>query len=341
MIEACHEVYELRRAREWTDALTRWCSRQPDLVSFTGRCLLHRAEIMQFRGAWSDALAEARRAAERLLRDANRSAAAQALYYQGEVHRLQGRFAEAESSYRQASLDGWEPQPGLALLRLAQGETGAAAAAIRRALAEAAGPVPRLRLLPAYVEIMLAAGDIPAARRACTELDEFGDAQTSGMLAALAAHARGAVELADGDAWAALVTLRHARELWRELDVPYEAARVRALVGLACRSVGDSDAAAMELEAAREALRDLGAAPGLRRLEELSQRPGPRSAGGLTPRESEVLVLVTAGKTNRDIAAELVISEKTVARHVSNIFSKLGVSSRAAATAFAYEHRLV
>jgi DNA-binding CsgD family transcriptional regulator len=338
VILACQEVYELSRAREWTAALTRWCADQPDLVAFTGRCLVHRAEIMQLDGAWPDALEEARKASARFALQRN-PAAGVASYRQAEVLRLQGDFAAAEEAYRDASRHGWEPQPGLAQLRLAQGNVEAAAAAIRRATDETTAPLKRGALLPAHVEIDLAVGDVEEARAACRELEDLADTFDSAMLSALAAHSRGAVQLAEGDARAALVSLRQAARLWQELDAPYETARARVLIGSACRALGDDDAAELELEAARGSFRELGAAPDLARLD--SQTASALDSHGLTPRELEVLRLVASGKSNREIAAALVISEHTVARHVQNIFAKLHVSSRTAAGAFAFEHDLV
>ena len=339
VIAECQEVFALRRAQEWTDALTRWCAQQPDMVAFTGRCLVHRAEIMQLHGAWPDALEEARRAGERCEQSPNPTAAAEAFYRQGEVHRLQGEPAEAEQAYRQASLSGREPQPGMALLRLGQGNVASAAAAIRRALAERSAPLTRAALLPACVEILLAAGEHDEARAATDELERIAADYGSAMLDAMAAHARGALELAGGDAAGALVALRRACQSWQALQAPYEAARSRVLVALACRELGDHDAAALELAAAGAAFARLGAAPDLARLEGLDATPG--SAHGLTGRELEVLRLVAGGATNKAIATELVLSERTVDRHVSNIFAKVRVSSRAAATAWAYEHDLV
>ena len=341
VIDGCQEVYALRRAQEWTAALTRWCERQPDMVAFTGRCLVHRAEIMQLGGAWPDALEEARRAGERFMQGMDPVAAAQASYRQGEIHRLRGDFAAAEDAYRDASRGGWEPQPGLALLRLAQGNGDAAAAAIRRVLAETTDGLKRAGLLPAYVEIALAMGDAQEARSACRDLAQISNGYESGMLGAMVAQARGAVDLAEGDARAALGALRHALQVWQKLEAPYEAARVRVLVALACRGLGDHDTTALELEAARGVFEQLGAAADLARIDSLARSVAPRGTGGLTPRELEVLRLVAAGKTNKVIAVELVVSERTVDRHVSNIFTKLGVSSRAAATAYAYEHQLV
>jgi DNA-binding CsgD family transcriptional regulator len=340
VILACQEVYEVRRAKEWTAALTRWCADQPDLVAFTGRCLVHRAEIMQLDGAWSDALDEARRAGLRFAETMN-PAAGLAHYRQGELHRLRGDFGAAEEAYREASRAGWEPQPGLAQLRLAQGKQDAAAAAIRRVAGETTEPLQRAGLLAAYVEIMLAVGDAEEARSACRELGEIAEGYESGMLAAMAEHARGAVDLAEGDAGSALVSLRRAWQLWHDLEAPYEASRVRVLVGLACRALGDEDTAAMELEAARDVFAQLGARPDLEHIDSLNRAAEPGEAHGLTRRELEVLRLVAAGKSNRKIAEALVISEHTVARHVQNIFAKLDVSSRTAAGAYAFEHDLV
>ena len=336
VILACQEVYEVRRAREWTRALADWWALQPDMVAFTGRCLVHRAEVLQFDGAWRDALDEARRAGERFVETKN-PAAGLARYRQGELLRLQGEFAAAEQAYKDASAFGWEPQPGLAQLRLVQGRADAAAVAIRCAEAATTLALERARLLPAFVEIMLAVGDVESARRACRELEELARMYESTMLAALVAHAEGAVRLADGDAQAALGALRRAGETWLALEAPYEIARTRVLVGEACRLLGDGEAADLEHEAARSIFERLGAKPDLARFE----APATATAHGLSRRELEVLRLVASGKSNREIAAALVISEHTVARHVQNIFGKLRLSSRAAATAFAFEHDLV
>lgn len=339
VILACQDAYEIRRAQEWTAALSDWCNRQPDLVAFTGRCLTHRAELMQLHGSWHDALEETRRAEERSASAENQGAAGEACYRRGEIHRLLGQFAAAENAYREANRRGREPQPGLALLRLAQGKLEVAAAAIRRALTEAAETSAHARLLPAYVEIMLAAGDLAAARDGSGRLESLAEGHEQGALAAMAARARGAVGLAEGDPAAALVSLRRAAEIWLLLEAPYEAARVRELVGLACRALGDEDTAVLELGAARAAYRELGAVPDVTRIGALAG--SPRDGHGLSGRELQVLRLIAAGKTNKAIAAELVLSERTVDRHVSNIFAKLRVSSRAAATASGYEQGLL
>jgi DNA-binding CsgD family transcriptional regulator len=341
VIATCEAAFDVRRAREWTNALTRWCEAQPQMVSFTGRCLAHRAGIKQLTGAWSDALVEAQLARERCEEAMNLPAAGQAYYLQAELHRLQGDFAAAEAAYRDANRYGREPQPGVSLLRLAQGDLDAAVAAIRRALGETAEPLKRAALLPAYTEIMLAAGDTDAARDAARELEQAATGREPGLLGANSAYARGAVELAVDEPEAALASLRQAQSVWQELDAPYEGARVRVLVGLACRALGDEDSAVLELDAARAAFEQLGAAPDVERVDSLTARDVGDDMHGLSGRELEVLRLVAAGKTNREIARALFVSEHTVARHLQNIFHKLGVSSRTAATAFAFEHQLV
>jgi DNA-binding NarL/FixJ family response regulator len=340
VIVACVEVLDVRRASEWTEVLTRWCEEQPGLVAFTGRCLVHRAEIMQLHGAWPDALDEARRAAERLVRGFNRAAAAQAFYRQGEVLRLSGRLDEAEEAYEASRRYGWEPQPGLALLRLAQGRPDAAAAALRRVLGETTIWSRRAVLLPAQVEIALALADLEEARSASHELDALSTQYGGAMLDALAATALGAVHLAAGEPDEALVAARRAAEQWRALEAPYEEACARVAVGSACAELGDDDTAALELAAACATFAELGATPDLERVQ--VRLGGPtHDTHGLTARELEVLRLVAAGQSNRAIASTLVLSEHTVARHLQNIFRKLDVSSRTAASAFAYEHDLV
>lgn len=340
VIGYCQDFFALERSREWTEALSAWCDKQPDLVNFTGVCLVHRAEIMQLAGDWPQAVDEARRAQRRFKEIRDQAAAGRASYREGEVQRLRGDFEAAERAYRRASALGWQPQPGLALLRLAQGDLDSADAAIRRVWQELPAGIRRAQVLSAVVEIMLARGALDDAEAACDELELIADEHGSAMLRAMAAQARGAALVAKGEALAGLNALRVAADIWRELGVPYEEARSRQLAGTACRLAGDDDAANLELIAARQSFANLGARPDAARLEEIDSIPSGRPSS-LSPRELEVLGHVAQGKTNRSIAEDLVVSERTIERHVSNILRKLGVSTRAGATAFAYEHDLV
>jgi DNA-binding NarL/FixJ family response regulator len=340
----CQKIMDLQRATEWTTALGDWCASQQGLVPFQGQCLVHRSEILQLHGSWSEAADEVQRACDGYSRP---GLLGMAFYQRGELHRLRGEFEQAEEAYRQAAARGHETQPGLSLLRLAQGQVDAAVAAIRRLVAEpddvqAAGSDPaRARLLAAHVEIMLAAGRVDTARSGAEELVGLATHVDVPLLQAMSAQATGAVLLAEGRADAALERLRHACGIWQMLSAPYDVARTRALMGVACRLLGDHDTGQMHLDTACKVFGDLGARPDLSRTEKLTLKTAPGARGLLTTRELEVLRLVTLGKTNRAIAAELFLSEKTVARHVSNILTKLGLSSRSAATAYAYEHGLV
>jgi len=339
-IACCSQLYMMDRVREWTTALASWCESQPDLVPFSGACLVHRAELMQLAGSWREAIEEAKRACDRA-RKVDWASNADSFYQQGEVHRLRGDFSAAESAYRSASELGREAQPGLALLRLAQGRKVDAVNAIRGALRATTDRRNRARLLPAAVEIALAAGDVEDARRTCGQLEQIAAGFGTEVLGAMAAHARGAVELADGRAEAALEPLRRAFRVWHEVGAPYIAARLRLLIAHACRALGDRDTATLELDLAREVFERLGAAPDIAALDTPDAPGGRATPGNLSPRELEVLRLVASGKTNKAIAKQLFLSEKTVDRHVSNIFAKVNVASRAAATAFAYQHGLV
>ena len=256
------------------------------------------------------------------------------------MHRLRGEFAAAEGAYRSASRGGFDPQPGLALLRLAEGSVDAAAAAIGRALCATTDSLGRARLLPACVEIMLAAGDPQGAERSLWRAGSDGAELRHGRSGAMAAHARGSIQLANGMVEAALCSLRDAFDFLQRAEAPYHAARARELAGLACRSLGDEDGAALELEAAAAAYRKLGATPDLARLVS-AEGAAPNRSYGLTKRELQVLQVVAAGDTNKAIAAQLFLSERTIERHLSNIFTKLDLSTRAAATAWSYEHGLM
>jgi DNA-binding NarL/FixJ family response regulator len=360
VLEGCHEIFDLRRGREWTESLVQWCASQPDLVRYRGECLIYRAEIKQAQGDWPEAVDDARRACELLSSRVSHPMLGAAFYRIGEIQRLRGEMNDAEETFRQATHCGRTAQPGLSLLRMACGEVESAAASIRSILAETRQERRRATLLPAGIEIMLAAHDLDAARAAAGELSEIAVLFGAPALSAASAQTTGAVHLAEGNARSALTMLRQAWTAWLDLEMPYEEAETRVLIARACEQLGDDDACAVELEAARHVFRRLGAAPALAKTEKLPEMksknsegtvPGRgedreetvhrRGAGGLSERELQVLRHLATGKTNKSIAESLFISEKTVARHVSNIFNKLGVSSRAGATASAYERHLV
>ncbi len=342
VLEACGEILDLRRAKEWTTALERWQAAQPDLVPFRGHCLLRRAEILQLHGNWQQAWEQARQACEQLSQAKSKGVLGAAFYRIAELHRLRGEFDAAEEAYRKASQ--WErtPQPGLAQLRLAQGQLDSANTAIRNVAQSVHESGQRARVLDAYVEIVLAANDIAAARTAAGELEQIAKRLQAPMIHAMRWRAEGRVFLAEEDGRAALAALRQSLSAWLDLEAPYEAARTRVLVALASRALEDHETADQELSAAREEFERVGASPSVKWTVELKRKPAlENSRSLLSPREIEVLKLVASGITNRGIAGELHISEKTVARHISNIFNKLDLSSRAAATAYAYKHVLI
>jgi DNA-binding CsgD family transcriptional regulator len=341
VIETCHLAFDLHRAREWTDQLTRWCAAQPDLVPYRGQCLVHRAQVLALGGHWSEAMDEMQRARERLADPPGQPAVGLAWYETGELMRRQGRHSDAEDCYRRANQFGHPAQPGMLLLRLAQGRGPDARTAVDAALAMAHSGGDRWHLLAAASEVCCACGDTAAARAAADELDEIARDQAGSWLRAIAATAVGGVLLAEGRPRDAGPVLREAFEAWRELRVPYEAARVRLLLGEVRHALGDTDGALLEWDAARYTFDQLGAIDDLARVEaRLSPQPSSRPSG-LTEREVEVLRLVAQGRTNREIAEVLVLSEHTVRRHLQNVFGRLGVSSRAAAATFAVQHDLI
>lgn len=338
VLGSCRVAQDVGRAQEWTAALQEWCGERPDMVMFGGQCQAYRAELLILHGAWDQAL-EVARAGEDRVRKGDPDATFGAWYQEAEVCRLRGRWAEAERAYRVAAGTGFEPEPGLALLRLACGKTAEARSRVERAAA-AADPANRRRLLPAVVEISLGAGDVAAARAAVDELVAPLNGSNRPLELAGAAQSEAAVLLAEGNASAALSTARRAWRLWFSLEAPFPAAMARVMAGRACAALGDDDSAAMEYEAAAGEFADLGAAPALAEVLELAAaRSTAKSV--LTPREMEVVALIAGGLSNKAIARQLFLSEKTVARHVSNVLTKLDVPSRAAATSYAFEHGLL
>lgn len=342
VIATCHRVFALERAREWTTALTEWCAAQPELVPFRGQCQVHRAELLQLTGEWQEALEQVERAASQ----GEREALADAWYQQGEIRRLRGEFDDAEQAYQRSSQLGREPQPGLSLLRFAQGKLEAAQSTLRRLLGEVSDPLARSQYLPIWVEVCLAVDALEEARAGCDELQRNAERFDTAMLNAMAVCARGTLLLHQGDAQAALGPLRRACYLWQQLHAPHYEAKVRVALGRACDALGDEEGARLLWDAARVTFERLGASADLAALAALPAKHGARgsaspTAFALTAREREVLVLLATGKTNKEIAQALGLSEKTVDRHVSNLFTKLDVRTRSAATARAYEHGLV
>jgi len=359
VIDGCRASYSLRRAFEWTEALTVWAERQPSLVAFTGECRVARAEMLLLRGGWQEALAETELALANPPRWVATKIQASAFYLQAEVMRLRGDLTGAEAAYARVAAVGGQVQPGLALLRLAQGRLANARTGLERALEETLQPLKRAALLPAEIELALVlpglgplgrrpttgepaedqAATMGRARSAAAELGELAARNRAAALQAMASAAEGAVALLDGDVAAAAVNLSAAADRWRELAAPLETARVRVLLGLAYRALGDHEGAGHEFAAARAAFAELGAASDLERLGGVfAESP---SAGRLTARELEVLAHLAAGATNRSIAGALGISERTVDRHVSNIFDKLAVTSRTEAASVALRRGLV
>lgn len=338
LMAVCHDLADVRRARQWTAATERWCDSFASAVMFVGVCRIHRIQLMQLHGDWMRAEREASIACVELA-EMNVMVVAEAHYQLAELRMLRDDLAGAEESYRRAGALGRDPQPGLALLCLAQGKPAEAAAGVRSALSESTnGPFRRARLLVAHIEIALKAGDVNAAGRACDELEDIASTYGTAGFRAWACHARGAVLLAQGHPAESLPVLREAFGRYSDMQAPYEAAGVRVVMAEAYESLGDTGAAELERDAAAATCAQLGAALQIRRLSERRARPG--LPGGLSVREVEVLTHVADGATNKEVAAALFISQKTVARHLANIFGKLGVTSRTAAAKWAHEQRL-
>lgn len=340
IVASCCRVLEMVRAREWTAVLDAWCKRNPQAKAFSGVCQVHRAEVLQLDGHWTEAYAEAERAGAGLKGTTEQTAMATAAYRRGEILRLRGDFDAAETEYRRAGRIAIDPQPGLALLRLAQGKTEEAAAMIRRAIETAPDMPKKAALLPAGIEICIACGDLDRCETLCGELTEIAERFGTEILARVADQGCGMLALARRKPTEAVAALTRARRYWAEFGAPYLVARLRVDIARGCQALGDSESAAMEMEAAENIFRELGATPDLVRLRALRGDRSPGD-GGLTARECEVLRLLSEGGSNREIAAKLALSPKTVNRHVENIFDKLAVSSRAAAVAKALKAGLI
>lgn len=340
VVLVCHQAFDIDRVREWTAALGDWCDAQQDIVPFRGQCLIHRSEIRQWQGDWSAAIVEAERACAHLSDPLGQPAFGMAFYQLGELHRLQGRFDEAMASYQEASQHGKSPVPGIPLLRFAQGDTEAAAVAIRRALEERSDRSTRAQVLVAAVDILAATGDTEPASEAAAELSDLAIQIGAPVLSAMAIRAKAVVALASEPA-RALDHARDAADAWARLDSPYDHAKTREIAGAACMLLGDPDSARFWIDPALVTYEGLGAEPDLKRLRAAFTSSGSTEDHALTERQIEVLTAVASGKTNRQIAEELYVSEHTVRRHLQNIFNKIGVTSRAAATAYAYEQGLL
>lgn len=341
VVETCQKIFDIRRAREWTTALSKWCQSQPDMVPFRGQCLIRRSQIMHINGDWPEALDEMQRACQILSRPPGEPAAGEAYYQLAEIYRLRGDFNHAEQNYGEANKYGRKPQPGLSLLRLAQNQADAAVTSVQNALNEAKNYSDRISILPAYIQIMIAAGISDNVQAAVDELTSEAEKLNTTYLNAIAAYASGELFLSQGNTQEAMDALRKAYKLWQELNIPYEIAHVRLLLGVAYRKVGDEDSAALEITGAQWIFKKLDAIPDLKKADKLTGEKKKENFYGLTNRELQVLRLVASGETNKSIADKLFISERTVDRHLSNIFNKLNVASRTAASTFALKHKLV
>ena len=339
MMAVCHDLADFNRARQWTAATQRWCEELSSAVMFLGICRIHRVQLLQLGGQWARAEAEVSVACTELA-EMNLDVVAEAHYQRAELFRLRDDLAAAEREYRQAEEQGRNPQPGLALLRLAQGQVDQAAAGLRVALADIDAATPRrARLLVAQAEVALAERDLATADQADRELAEIAERYPTAGFTAWSQHISGTVALAQDHVREALDPLRTALQAYGELEAPYDAARVRVLMADAFERLGDAQAAEAERDSAVAVFGQLGARQQLRLL--ANGKQPPHLAVGLTDREAEVLSQIAAGSSNKEVAAALVISEKTVARHLANIYLKLGVSSRTAAASWVYRHGMV
>ena len=328
-IEACHEVAEIRRLARWTEMTEKWLDAQSSAVILDAMCRVHRAQLQLLQGDWDGAEAAANQVLDQLGAD-RVDYTAEAWYVVGEVRRLRGD-STAVDAYQEAHARGRDPQPGRALLRLHEGDGAGATASIRSALTAAGtDPLRRAPICAAAVEIAVAEGRLEDAREAEYELAATAARYATSGLKSMAATARGLVLLAEGQAEKALPVLRGAYRSWIDLSADYAAAGVCQSLATAYRMLGDEASAAAEEVRATATLERLGVAG----------RTDPKLPDGLTERECEVLAHVAKGKSNRDIGEELFISDRTVARHLTNIFHKIGSTNRTEAARYAIEHRI-
>ncbi len=341
VIEACQRYQIVRRASEWTEALSSWCAKQPELVAFTGRCLIHRSEILLFDGRWREAEVEAGAAIRRLAGGPAAHHAGPAHYQKGELYRLCGEYDAADESYRAASALGFDPQPGLALMRLRQGAGRSAVPAIKRALAAADAPTKRMRLLGAAFEIALGQKQVDEARSFHDEMKTLAETYKSEAVTALLVEMQGDLAATEDKPERAIKCYAQSAGLWRDLGCPYRLARVRLRSARTCAALGDVEGAIAEARAASEGFASLGAEPERQDAVTFIRRHAPGRGTILTRRQTEVLGLVALGLTNREIAERLGLSKRTVDRHVSDILTRIDAPTRAAAAAYAVSSGLV
>ena len=336
----CFELADIERARAWTDATERWCDQFSNAAMFTGICRVHRAQLLHLEGAWDQAESRAAQAC-RDLADMNVEVVAAGHYEIGELRRVRGDDDGAEQAFARAHALGRDPQPGLALLRLAQGDAVTARTSLETALAATDPPLPRVPLLTALADVAEASQDRDLAGSVAAELAVIAGSFSTPGIQARAATAAGVAHLLADEPDQALATLREACRTWRSVGGRYETARAQVRLARALAAIGDADASTRERQQARATFEELGARLDLDHLAATGHVTARTAPGGLTDREVEVLRLVADGATNAAIAEQLTISERTVERHVSNIFLKLDVSSRTQAARFAFEHGLV
>jgi ATP/maltotriose-dependent transcriptional regulator MalT len=339
IIHVCHELADFQRMEDWTAATERWCTHFGSDAIYTGICRVHRLELLSARGEWAHAEARIARESQDLLR-ANPWVASEGFYQLGEIHRLRGDSEAAREAFAAARRAGSDAQPGAALLDLADGHTEEAWRGITDAL-DTRDQLARARLLRSAVEIALAAGRLGDAEPLGDELREAASRYATRGFRAWAAHVEGMLALTHRDHVRALDRLNEAESLFRLDRLPYDTADALVWIARTHRASGDDARSRRAIRRAREILAELGAAAEFATLGENDGAIAPAAAttfGPLTTREAEVLACVASGASNRDVAARLYISEKTVGRHLANIYAKLDVGTRTAAAAWWHAH---